>query len=67
MAILKFKRLIEDLENNTTQVLTSVTFPAATATYAGSAAYAGTATVSHFGSSGTAPFYGTSGFAGTGL
>ena len=38
MAILKFKKLIEDLENNTTQVLSTVT-------KAGAGAQAGTAAV----------------------
>lgn len=37
MAILKFKKLVEDLQNNTTTVLPSMTY-----TNAGSAAYAGT-------------------------
>jgi hypothetical protein len=62
MAILKIKRLLEDLENNTTQVLGSVTKTSATATLATkatSAAYAGTARVAHFGSSGTGALSGT--------
>ena len=64
MAILKFKKLIEDLENNTTQVLSTVTKAgageqsgtAAVATLAvkaTSAGYAGTARIAHYGSAGT--------------
>jgi hypothetical protein len=66
MAILKIKRLIEDLENNTTQVLASVTKPASTASYAGtsylatSAANAGTSSIS-----GTATKATSAGYAGT--
>ena len=43
MAILKFKKLIADLENNTTTVLSSVTKVASTASNAGTAAVATTA------------------------
>lgn len=60
MAILKFKKLIEDLENNTSQVVSSVTKVAATATRATSAGYAGTSRVAHFSSSGTGALSGTS-------
>jgi hypothetical protein len=68
MAILKIKRLIEDLENNTTQVLANPVAKATSAGYAGtgakatSAGYAGTARVAHFASSGTAALAGTSGW-----
>jgi len=69
MAILKIKRLIEDLENDSHQVLanhvakaTSAgnTGTASLATLASSASYAGTARVAHFASSGTANIAGTS-------
>jgi hypothetical protein len=72
MAILKFKKLLEDLENNTTTVLGSVTKVTSSATlatsagYAGtsyltsSANYAGTSRVAHYASSGTAAIAGTS-------
>ena len=73
MAILKIKRLIEDLERNQSQVIGTVTksmagidsgtaavaLVANTATYATSAGYAGTARVAHFGSSGTGGLAGT--------
>jgi hypothetical protein len=79
MAILKFKKLIEDLENNTTQVLSSVTKPASLATLATSAGQAGTAykatsagqsgtsRIAHFASSGTAALSGTNAIFSTGL
>lgn len=73
MAILKIKKLIEDIENNTSLVLGTVTKVASTAANAGTAAvattasYTGTARVAHFMSSGTASLYGTSAFAGTGM
>ena len=62
MAILKFKKLIEDLENNTTQVLASVTKPASTASYAGTSLKATSA-----GDSGTAYKATSAGNAGTSL
>lgn len=43
MAILKFKKLIEDLENNTSQVISSVTKLASTASNAGKASSAANA------------------------
>jgi hypothetical protein len=74
MAILKIKRLVEDLENNTTQVLTSVgvanSGTAAVATLAvkaTSAAQAGTSNVAHYASSGTAALAGTNAIFATGL
>ena len=66
MAIIKFQRLIEDLENNTAQVISSMTKKASTsaaagtsavattAVVAGSAAYGGTAAVAAKGTSGSA-------------
>ncbi len=78
MAILKIKKLIEDLELNTTLVLSSMTKLASTATVAGSAAYSGTgylatsanyagsSRVAHFASSGTANIAGTSAVWSTG-
>ena len=81
MAILKFKKLIEDLENNTSQVVSSVTKTSAIATSAGyagtsslatlatlatSAGQAGTSRVAHFASSGTAKLAGTSAVWSTG-
>jgi len=70
MAILKFKQLKADLENNTSVVLDSMTKTAATATLATkatSAGYAGTSRVAHFASSGTAALAGTSLIFATGL
>jgi len=82
MAILKIKRLIEDLENNTTQVISSVTKTVSLATLATSAGqagtsslatkatsagYAGTARVAHYASSGTAALAGTHAIYSTGL
>ena len=74
MAILKFKKLIEDLQNNTNQVLASVAMPisgtAAVATLAvkaTSAGNAGTSRVAHFASSGTAALAGTNAIFATGL
>ena len=63
MAILKFKKLIEDLQNNTSQVLPSIskTVPLAT-----SAGYAGTARVAQYGSSGTGKLAGTHAAYGSG-
>jgi len=55
MAILKIKKLIEDLENNTTTVLSSVTKIASTAANAGTSAVATTAV-----KSGSAAYAGTS-------
>jgi hypothetical protein len=66
MAILKIKRLVEDLVNDTHQVLTDNVAKATsagntgTASLASSASYAGTARVAHFASSGTANIAGTS-------
>lgn len=65
MAILKIKKLIEDLENGTTQVVTGVSYAssaanagsssyASTSAEAGSAAYSGTASVAKTGTSGSA-------------
>jgi hypothetical protein len=65
MAILKIKKLIQDLENNTTQVLANpvakatsagragTSAVATTAVAAGSAAYAGTSSVAATGTSGS--------------
>ena len=70
MAILKFKKLLEDLENNTSQVLSSVTKVVSKATSAGytgtaymatSAGNAGTARIAQWGSSGTGKLAGTHG------
>ena len=60
MAILKIKRLIEDLENNSTLVLSAV----AKATSSGNA---GTTRVAHYASSGTAALAGTNAIYATGL
>jgi hypothetical protein len=68
MAILKFKKLIEDLETGSSQVISSVAKTVDKATSAGyagtaykatSAGYAGTARVAHYGSSGTGGLAGT--------
>jgi hypothetical protein len=67
MAILKFKKLIEDLENSTTQVLAAVALStkatsagnSGTSYKASSAANAGTSRVAHFASSGTGALAGT--------
>lgn len=67
MAILKIKRLIEDLENNTTQVISSVTKTVSLATLATSAGRAGTSRVAHYASSGTAALAGTHAIYSTGL
>jgi len=63
MAILKIKKLIEDIENGSTQVLSSIGMVATTASYAGtsvkatSAGNAGTALkATSAGNSGTAQF-----------
>ncbi len=81
MAILKIKKLIEDIEHNTTLVLSSsvetlvgemsVAYAttagnAGTAYKATSAGNAGTSRVAHFGSSGTANIAGTSAVWSTG-
>ena len=61
MAIIKVKKLIEDMERNTSLVLGTVNKAmAGTAAKATSAAYAGTGRVAHFGSSGTGALSGTS-------
>jgi len=63
MAILKIKKIIEDLENNTSQVLSSVTKLASTASnsgYASSAAYATSA-----GRAGTAMYASSAATSGT--
>ena len=57
MAILKIKKIIEDLENNTSQVLSSVTKLVSTASNSGYATSAGR--------SGTAMFATSAGRAGT--
>lgn len=63
MAILKIKRLIEDLENNTTQVLQSAV---ASVTYASSAGQSGTAyKATSAGYTGTAVKATSAGYAGT--
>jgi hypothetical protein len=74
MAILKFKKLLEDLQTGSVQVLpdgvgkatssgaAGTAYKATSAAVAGSAANAGTARVAHFGSSGTAGLSGTSAF-----
>ena len=73
MAILKIKKIIEDLENNTNQVLGSVTKNTATATLATSAGKAGTAQyataslVAYYASSGTGKLSGTSSFYSSGM
>lgn len=73
MAILKIKKLIEDIENNTSLVLGTVTKVATTAGNAGTSAYsdtagrAGTSLVAHYASSGTAAFAGTHAIFSTGL
>jgi hypothetical protein len=80
MAILKVKKMIEDLENGSTQVLSTLTIAnvtnvgiAATVVTAGvvslatSAANAGTSLVAHWASSGTAALAGTSAIFATGL
>jgi hypothetical protein len=59
MALNAFKRLKEDLELNTSQVVGTVAKPVTKATSAG---YAGTSRVAHYGSSGTAALAGTSSF-----
>jgi hypothetical protein len=60
MAILKIKKIIEDLENNTSQVLSSVTKLASTASNSGYATSAGNTGTSMFatsaGEAGTAQF-----------
>lgn len=62
MAILKFKKLIEDLENSTTQVLTAV----ASVTKATSAGYAGTSyKATSAGNAGTGGYATTAAGAGT--
>lgn len=66
MAILKIKKIIEDLENNTSQVLSSVTKLVSTASnsgYASSAGNAGTASYSTL--AGTAAFATSAGTSGT--
>lgn len=66
MAIKAVKRLIEDLENNTDQVISDVTKLASTATVAGSAAYAGTAYLASSAAyAGTAYLASSAAFAGT--
>ena len=60
MSILKIKKLIEDLQNNTSQVLASVTKVAGTASYAGTATKATSA-----GQAGTAVKATSAGQAGT--
>lgn len=67
MAILKFKKLLEDLENNTSQVIGSVTKTlSGNATYATSSAYSGTAyKATSAGQAGTAYKATTAGRAGT--
>ena len=60
MAILKIKKIIEDLENNTSQVLSSVTKLASTASNSGTAAYATSA-----GRAGTAMYASSAGTSGT--
>jgi hypothetical protein len=62
MALNAFKRLKEDLELNTSQVVGTVAKTVSTATRATSAGYAGTSRVAHYGSSGTAALAGTSSF-----
>jgi hypothetical protein len=64
MAILKIKRLIEDMENNTSVVVGTVNKVVVKATSAGNA---GTARVANFASSGTAALAGTSAAFATGL
>jgi hypothetical protein len=59
MALNAFKRLKEDLELNTSQVVGTI---AKSVTKATSAGYAGTSRVAHYGSSGTAALAGTSSF-----
>jgi hypothetical protein len=56
MAINAFKKLQQDLENNTSQVVGTVSKTVSKATSAGNA---GTARVAHFGSSGTGALSGT--------
>jgi len=60
MAIVKIKKLIEDLESGSTQVLSSIGMVATTANYAGTARYANSA------GSGTSGTSGTSGSSGRG-
>ena len=72
MAILKIKRLIEDLENNSTLVLSAVAKAtssgnAGTALKATSAGNSGTTRVAHYASSGTAALAGTNAIYATGL
>ncbi len=82
MAILKIKRLIEDIEHNSTLVLSSsvetlvgemsVAYAttagnAGTAHKATSAGNAGTSRIAHYASSGTGAFAGTHAIYGTGL
>lgn len=66
MAILKFKKLIEDLENNTSQVISSVSKTSDTATYATSAGYSGTSyKATSAGVAGTSVKATSAGYAGT--
>jgi hypothetical protein len=60
MAILKIKRLIEDLENSTTQVLSSSVAKATSAGYGGTAYLATSA-----GNAGSSSYASTSAIAGT--
>ena len=66
MGIVKVKKLIEDLEQNSSFVVGSVTKLTSQATYATTAGNAGTARVAHFASSGTAALAGTSAVWSTG-
>jgi hypothetical protein len=59
MALNAFKRLKEDLELNTSQVVGTI---AKTVSKATSAGYAGTSRVAQYGSSGTGAIAGTSSF-----
>jgi hypothetical protein len=72
MAILKFKKLVEDLENNTSQVLSSVSKVATTASYAGTGYFATSAgnsgtsyKATSAGNSGSASYASTAAIAGT--
>lgn len=73
MAILRIKKLIEDLENNTSLVLGDLDKIATTAGNAGTAAKAttagrsGTSLVAHYASSGTGALAGTNAIFATGL
>ena len=64
MAILRIKKLIEDLENNTSLVLGDLDKVATIATSAGRA---GTSLVAHYASSGTGALAGTNAIYATGL